>query len=465
MGVANAGGEADTQALAPPTDTSVSPQPPSSRLADVQVGAIIGPYLLEALIGVGSTGLVFQSAHQTLGRRVALKCLHADQTHDPMLVARFLQEARLVNQINHPHIIQVHDFVEAPGEVYAVMELLHGETLGSRHEKQGLCVAQVFDVCRQLADALGAAHALGVVHRDLKPENIFLCSDQPERDWVKVLDFGVAKLMTPPVHSVFETQLGTVVGTPRYMSPEQVTGTPVDSRADIYAFGVVLYELLSGEPPFESVVFAQLATDILTRPPPPLPELTPRGEPVPPVLAQLAMDCLAKNRDDRVASMAEVRQRLDGTALVLKRSPRPRAALASHLGVATLALALLSTGMRTGESPEAPVLPALPALRAVVTAPLGPTPSLTTVALVSTPPGAMVSNVVTGAALGVTPLELTLPRGHDELTLQLELGGHAPTRRVLRLDENQRLELSLTPLARPAPKKRRGISEGVLDAY
>ncbi|MDP1917608.1 MAG: serine/threonine-protein kinase [Myxococcales bacterium] len=465
MGVASADGEAETQAAAPPTDTriSVNPQLLAPRLPDVEVGAVIGPYVLEALIGVGSTGLVFQSAHQTLGRRVALKCLHADQTRDPMLVARFLQEARLVNQINHPHIIQVHDFVEAPGEVYAVMELLHGETLGSRHEKQGLCVAQVFDVCRQLADALGAAHALGVVHRDLKPENIFLCSDQPERDWVKVLDFGVAKLLTPHAHSVLETQLGTVVGTPRYMSPEQVTGSPVDSRADIYAFGVVLYELLSGEPPFESLVFAQLATDILTRPPPPLPELTPRGEPVPPVLAQLAMDCLAKNREDRVASMAEVRQRLDGTALVLKRSPRSRAALASHLGVVTLAVALLSTAMGTDGATT--VAQATPELPRALASPLGPVPTLTTVALVSTPPGAVVSNAVTGAALGVTPLELTLPRGHEELTLQLELGGHAPERRVLRLDENQHLELSLKPLARPGPKKRRAISEGVLDAY
>ncbi len=462
MGVASADDETEHQPAAPPTDTSVSPQPRGPRLADVAVGAFIGPYVLEALIGVGSTGLVFQSAHQTLGRRVALKCLHADQTHDPMLVARFLQEARLVNQINHPHIIQVHDFVEAPGEVYAVMELLHGETLGSRHEKQGLCIAQVFDVCRQLADALGAAHALGVVHRDLKPENIFLCSDQPERDWVKVLDFGVAKLLTPPAQSVLETQLGTVVGTPRYMSPEQVTGTPVDARADIYAFGVVLYELLSGEPPFESLVFAQLASDILTRAPPPLPELTPRGEPVPPVLARLAMDCLEKKRDDRVASMAEVRQRLDGTALVLERRPRTRAALASHLGLATLALALLSTAMGPDGSTEARATPARP--RALAS-PLGPVASLTTVELVSTPPGAAVSNAETGAALGVTPLELTLPRGHEALTLQLELGGHAPERRVLRLDENQRLELSLTPLARPAPKKHRGISEGVLDAY
>lgn len=462
MGVASADGEAQTQAAAPPTDTSISPQPPAPRLADVEVGAVIGPYVLEALIGVGSTGLVFQSTHQTLGRRVALKCLHADQTSDPMLVARFLQEARLVNRINHPHIIQVYDFVEAPGEVYAVMELLHGETLGSRHEKQGLCVSQVFDVCRQLADALAAAHALGVVHRDVKPENIFLCSDGPEPTWLKVLDFGVAKLLSPPAHSVLETQLGTVVGTPRYMSPEQVTGTPVDSRADIYAFGVVLYELLSGEPPFESLVFAQLASDILTRSPPPLPALTPRGEPVPPVLAQLAMDCLTKNRGDRVASMAEVRQRLDGTALVLQRKPRSRTALASHLGIVTLAVALLSTAMRTDGSTE---VDAAPAPSPALAAPLGPVASMTTVALVSTPPGAVVSNAETGAALGVTPLELTLPRGQDELSLQLDLGGHAPERRVLRLDENQHLELSLKPLAKPAPKKRRGISEGVLDAY
>jgi len=435
---------------------------------DTAVGAVIGPWVLEALIGVGSSGLVFRSAHQLLGRRVAIKCLHADQTRDPMLVARFLQEAWLVNHINHPHIVEVHDFVETPGEVYAVMELLRGETLASRLSTQGVSVAQVFDVCRQLADALGAAHALGVVHRDLKPENIFLCSDQPAPDWVKVLDFGVAKLMTPQPNFVFETQLGTVVGTPRYMSPEQVTGSPVDARADIYAFGVVLYELLSGHPPFDALGFAQLATDILTTPPAPLPALTPRGEPVPPHLAQLALACLEKNREARVASMAEVTRRLEGTALVLTRKRSARPSLTSHLGFATLVLALLATAMRSDAPPPqltVAVARAEPVQPREASPPLVPAPSMTTVMLVSMPAGATVSNAVSRATLGVTPLELTLPRSADELSLQLELGGHAPQRRVVRLDENQRLELWLTPLARPAPKKPRAISEGVLDAY
>lgn len=452
--------------VATPEDTNLSPHSPAPRAADPVVGAMVGPYKLEALLGVGSTGLVFEGVHQTLGRRVAIKCLHADQTNDAMLVARFLQEARLVNQINHPHIIEVHDFVEAPGQVYAVMELLRGETLASRMATRGLTLAQIFDVSRQLALALDAAHSLGVVHRDLKPENIFLCSDQLQVDWVKVLDFGVAKLMNPQLGRVFETQLGTVVGTPRYMSPEQVTGRTVDSRTDIYAFGVVLYELLSGSPPFDSLSFGQLASDILNTPPAPLPATTMKGEPVPLLLSQLTFACLEKDRASRPASMSEVARLLAGlparlaAPILLVRRRR------THVGLATVALVVLGTALRSEPPPVAAALVHTPLPIAEVLAPLPvPVPDVTTVMLVTTPPGAMVTNAVTGAILGRTPLEVSLPKRDDTLELQLALDNYVPQRRVVHLDENQRLELVLTPVPRVTVKKRRMLTEGVLDAY
>ncbi len=424
---------------------------------------MVGPYKLEALLGVGSTGLVFEGVHQTLGRRVAIKCLHADQTTDAMLVARFLQEARLVNQISHPHIIEVHDFVEAPGQVYAVMELLRGETLASRMATRGLTLPQIFDVTRQLALALDAAHALGVVHRDLKPENIFLCSDQLQVDWVKVLDFGVAKLMNPQLGRVFETQLGTVVGTPRYMSPEQVTGRTVDSRTDIYAFGVVLYELLSGSPPFDSLSFGQLASDILNAAPPPLPALTVKGEPMPALLSQLTFACLEKDRASRPATMSEVARRLAGLPARLV-VPVVAARRRGHVGLATAALVLLGTALRS--EPPVVIAPPRVSLPVAVLAPLPlPVPGVTTVMLVTTPQNAVVSNVVTGAMLGRTPLEVSLPKQDDTLELQLALDGYLPQRRVVHLDENQRLELALTPVPRVTVKKRRMLTEGVLDAY
>jgi serine/threonine protein kinase len=181
-----------------------------------------GPYGVEGVLGRGSMGLVYRARHQTLGRPVAIKCLHESLLSDDMLVRRFLQEARLVNAINHPHIVEVHDFVESPGQVYAVMELLEGETLTARLERQALPLDHLVRIATQLGEALKAAHDLSVVHRDLKPDNVFLCQ-RDGRDWVKVLDFGVAKLVSAEGPRVIETQNGDVLGTPRYMAPEQAS--------------------------------------------------------------------------------------------------------------------------------------------------------------------------------------------------------------------------------------------------
>ncbi|HEY1087779.1 MAG TPA: serine/threonine-protein kinase, partial [Archangium sp.] len=273
-------------------------------------GTTIGPFVLEAVLGEGTMGRVYRARHEKLGRHVALKVLHARHLEDKTLVARFLQEARLVNQINHPHIVEVHDLVEEPARVYCVMELLEGETLSARVAQRPLTVEEVRDVGRQIADALHAAHQVGVVHRDLKPDNVFLAKKQAET--VKVLDFGVAKLLKGSTDlRIAETQQGTMVGTPKYMAPEQVAGLEVDARTDVYALGTMLYELLAGRTPFDAQVFGQLASDLITRAPPPLPPRTPGGEPIPPRLASLVLACLSKQPAQRPASMGAVSTALE----------------------------------------------------------------------------------------------------------------------------------------------------------
>src|SRR5277367_3568357 len=219
-------------------------------------GDVIGQYKLERLLGEGSMGRVFLAHHVTLGRPAAIKVLRAEHAQNQNLIQRFFHEARAVNQINHEHIVEIQDFVHEPGpsgrtRVYCVMEMLDGHSLTDVLAQEHLSVARAVDMARQVARALGAAHQVGVVHRDVKPDNLFLVRRGTERDFIKVLDFGVAKLMTPigdlPLTSTVE---GTIVGTPAYMAPEQANGLGADARTDQYALGCVLYEMLAGHPPF-----------------------------------------------------------------------------------------------------------------------------------------------------------------------------------------------------------------------
>ena len=222
---------------------SIVTPPDVDETPPLQVGDSLGPYVLESMIGEGTMGRVYQARHQRLGRMVALKVLHPHLIQDKALVARFLQEARLVNQINHPHIVEVHDFIEElfPERVYGVMELLRGKTLAVMLAERAPTIAEVCAIGKQIADALHAAHRVDVVHRDLKPDNIFLTSREGRPDSVKVLDFGVAKLLQGGDLRVADTQAGVMVGTPRYMAPEQAAGLEVDARTDIYALGTILY--------------------------------------------------------------------------------------------------------------------------------------------------------------------------------------------------------------------------------
>jgi eukaryotic-like serine/threonine-protein kinase len=281
-------------------------------------GDVLGSYQLERLLGEGSMGQVFQARHVRLGRQVALKVLRSAFSHDAGYVRRFFQEAHAVNRINHEHIVEIFDFVEDAehGVVYCVMELLRGQALSALLREERLSLQRIRRLMTQVCAALSAAHELGVVHRDIKPDNLFVACRGGQQDFVKVLDFGVAKVLT--AQGTQGTLDGTIIGTPTYMSPEQAAGLPVDVRADIYAVGTVLYELLAGHTPFEAPNFGQLMVRILTETPAELPARTPAGEPVPRALVALTRRCLAKDPADRPASLSEV-------IAVLREGEEPRA--------------------------------------------------------------------------------------------------------------------------------------------
>jgi serine/threonine-protein kinase len=319
-------------------DTRVSDKT-NPNLARDRAGEVIGSYQLVSRLGEGGMGEVYLAKHMRLGREVALKVLRADMAKDPEIVRRFFQEARVVNEINHPHIVEVIDFVDEPGRAFCVMELLKGVTLEMMLREQGsLSVARACEIMAQVCEALGAAHKAGVVHRDVKPENIFLIERDGKRDFVKVLDFGVARVAKAEGS---RTQAGAVLGTPAYMSPEQAQGKVVDGRSDVYSVGAVLYELLSGR-----VLSAETFT------PPPLVD-TDRGEPVPPSIAELVQACLQMNPADRPATAREVAQQLREAApkhvvlkthqLLVEAGLKPKASRAPMLAAGLLVVTGLGT--------------------------------------------------------------------------------------------------------------------------
>jgi len=214
-------------------------------------GSVVGEYELRELIGEGGFGSVYRAVHPLIGKSAAVKVLKQEFSAKPEMVARFISEARAVNQIRHRNIIDIFSFGKLDdGRQYYVMELLEGIALDRYLEDHGkLSVAQAIPVLKQLARALGAAHAAGITHRDIKPENVFLTFDEEHQPEAKLLDFGIAKLVVDNL-SQHKTRSGVPMGTPLYMSPEQVHGRDVDPRSDIYSFGVLAFQVLTGQPPF-----------------------------------------------------------------------------------------------------------------------------------------------------------------------------------------------------------------------
>jgi Tol biopolymer transport system component len=265
----------------------------------------LGPYEIVSAIGAGGMGEVYRARDPRLKREVAIKVLPASFSSDPQRLHRFEQEAIAAGALNHPNILAVHDIGQQDGSPYIVSELLDGATLRERLRAGQLPIRKAVDYAQQIATGLAAAHDKGIIHRDLKPENIFITNDGR----VKILDFGLAKLTrseAPEDQALTQTvqsDPGTVLGTVGYMSPEQVRGKSADARSDLFSFGAILYEMLSGKRAFKSESPVETMSAILKEEPP---ELTETNRSVPPALEHIVRHCLEKNPQERFQSARDV---------------------------------------------------------------------------------------------------------------------------------------------------------------
>lgn len=273
-------------------ETLLNGHTPASR-----IGQRLGHYQIISLIGEGGMGEVYLAQDEKLGRRVALKLLPADFTTDADRLRRFEQEAHAASALNHPGIITIHDIGQSNGQHFIATEYVDGETLRAHLAGKRLKLAEILDITTQVASALAAAHAADIIHRDIKPDNIMVRPD----GYVKVLDFGLAKLMRrqatdPEATTKFRTNTGVVMGTAAYMSPEQARGLPVDARTDIFSLGSVLYEMTSGRAPFTGPTASDTIVNLLEREPPPLTEYMPDA---PAELQRIIRKALRKDREER----------------------------------------------------------------------------------------------------------------------------------------------------------------------
>jgi serine/threonine-protein kinase len=268
-------------------------------------------YKIEKLLGEGGMGYVYLARHKVIDKKVAVKVLRSEMARDREILERFLQEARAASSIGNPHIIDISDFGDLPdGSTYFVMEFLDGKSLIQLTEKSKRLEADLITkIAIQMANGLAAAHERSIIHRDLKPENVFIIQRGADKEFVKILDFGIAKVANDGENKL--TRAGAVFGTPHYMSPEQAAGAPLDHRTDIYSLGVMLYEMASGQLPFVADNFMGILSQHMYQPPTPFGAMN-LDPPVPAGLEAIIFKCMSKQPDQRYPDM-------DALAADLKR--------------------------------------------------------------------------------------------------------------------------------------------------
>jgi serine/threonine-protein kinase len=461
------------------------------------IGQLFGNYRASSLLGEGGMGAVYLAEHPEIGRRVAVKVLRPELIKDPQLLTRFLNEARAANAIRHPNIIEILDSgTRVDGTPYLVMELLEGEPLSARVRRGPLPVHDALEFTYQATSALSAAHAKGIIHRDLKPDNLFIIKDphDPERERIKVLDFGIAKLQTTLPGEGMRTRTGTLMGTPVYMSPEQCLGTKtLDQRSDIYSMGIILFEMLAGRPPFFSEGFGELVNMHLNIPPPVLRAI---NTAVPEVVETLVNRALAKAPAARQQTAADLQKELRAAAA--GRSMIIRGTSSPDLGTSTpstgpgftAVLPDTSSTFSTGTGERHTLLPARPRRRGLMVAlgvaaaaagvggwmyasgRIGGTPGAVRaggghpasggassgaakapapvkVTVDSRPAGASVVDSASGEALGLTPVVIERVPSAVPATVRIERAGFVPVTREVTFDKEKIIEVVLAE-ARPA---------------
>ncbi len=451
------------------------------------IGQVLsGLYKIDRRIGEGGMGRVYMAVHIHLNKPFAVKVLSEAVATNRQAIERLRIEAQTASSIDHDNIVDVVSFdATDDGRVFLVMEMLEGESLATLVEAGPMSLERALPIVYQVCEALEAAHERGIVHRDLKPENVFIVRKR-DADFVKVLDFGISKVKTAEAERVRMTKTGQVVGTPLYMAPEQARGeTDIDRRADIYALGVMLYEMIAGRPPFLGGNYFQLLWKHGNE----TPEPPSRHRPdLPAAIDAVILKALAKDPDDRFQTMAAFEAALMAAAPEIGSSParlmslppapaapappkksvaRAVAGVAALLGVGALAFLAsrsgptapppnLQSAPATAEAspagaPAADPAPAkAPVSSAAEPVPQGAEPPLTaTVHFASTPPGAEVRHG--DVILGTTPFDATLPAGVP-LTVTYRRRGYRPTTAEVIPTEGARVDKRL--VARPSGRMR-----------
>ncbi|MBT8451477.1 MAG: protein kinase [Deltaproteobacteria bacterium] len=480
----------DATRLVTTSQMSASPLDPNDPI----IGTVLaGRYLVKSRIGEGGMGLVYEGVHRDIDKRVAIKVLRDDLSRRPEVVARFRQEAKSASRIGHENIVDIFDFGETRhGSSYFVMEFLEGEDLGNVLGKKATIEAErACEIVLQCCRALSATHGKGIVHRDIKPENIFLTTRDGIDDFVKIVDFGIAKMSdieTEGAPGRKLTKTGMIFGTPEYMSPEQAAGRDLDHRVDVYALGVIVYECLAGRVPFEGDTFMGILTQHLTAEAPAIDEVNPHAE-VSQELELVIRKALAKSPEDRYQDTEELAEAivcaLDGRvsratrrtpASVLasplaspldsmpRRKTSPWVWAAAVIGAAGLVawstLGSLAAPPSEAEASAAPLGPP-PLTQTLETVeppppiadPLPePAPTEVEVHVASDPPGAKISYESGSEACASTPCTLEVTRGAT-LVLHAKLGKRRG-RTAITPNEEETVLIELQAPKRLTPKPR-----------
>ena len=479
---------------------------------DLVPGQVVGEYTIESKLGQGGFGAVFKASHPLIGKIVAIKVLARKYSVDHEMVARFVAEARAVNQIRHRNIIDIFSFgqLEDDGRHYYVMEYLEGETLDALLERRGrLELAEALPILRAVGRALDAAHAKGIAHRDLKPENIFLGQDDGGV-WPKLLDFGIAKLMGND-EGKSKTRTGIPMGTPFYMSPEQCRGKDVDHRTDFYAFGIVAYQLLTGVMPLDADDFMTIMMRQMNDMPEPPSRHVPELAPIDAIIISL----VEKDPADRPARLRDaieaMEQAADAAGLAIGRpsaawdaqppslrrstplpissptgtqppgleatvlgvAPRRSRGLLVALGAAVVAVggivAYLATRSPAAPPPPPPAPPV--AIAPAVTPPPPPivvdaAPAVSRHVMITihgAPEGAEI--LENGIQLGAAPGPVQLDRSTEPVVLTFRAEGYALASRPVVPDGDKTVEITLKQKPRPVVPtgKRAPAKDDIID--